>query len=196
MDPVSHADELQRSGRELINSLQLEARLRRYGEVEYVGSFALDLMAWTDIDIHMVLSAGDEDLSSFFQLGAEIAGLAPVEQLKFSNLWKNRPPGWEPGLYWGIRIARGPEEIPWKVDLWATDEPVFQRRRGELARVKGALDETSRRLILEIKQTLLTPEGRTPIGSGHRICEAVLFEGLRTIEEVCDYLVREGVSLK
>ena len=54
------------------------------------------------------------------------------------------------------------------------------------------MDEETRKLILEVKYSLLTPEGRTPSLSGRHIYRAVLFEGLRKKKEILAYLSEVG----
>ena len=63
-----------------------------------------------------------------------------------------------------------------------------------MASVLERLDDDSRAAIVNAKFDLLTAEGRTPIGSGHRIYEAVLSKGLRKTEEIRDHLRNEGVD--
>jgi len=74
------------------------------------------------------------------------------------------------------------------------DEKELARNQALMARIRAALNDDSRRIILEIKHALLTSEGRTPMLSGLRIYEAVLFRGLRTVEQVRPYLKSRGVA--
>ena len=61
-------------------------------------------------------------------------------------------------------------------------------------RVKERMTEAHRRRIVTIKHSLLTSEGRTPDSSGRHIYNAILFEGLETLEEVKDYLRANGIQ--
>ena len=60
-----------RSEADRILSSGLSATLAKYGSVHVVGSYALQLMTWRDLDIHLVQD--EADLQTFFTLGGEIA---------------------------------------------------------------------------------------------------------------------------
>lgn len=62
-DIRTEADDILRSG--------LLSILGGHGEVHMVGSYALELMTWRDLDIHVVRE--DLDIKAFFGLGGEIA---------------------------------------------------------------------------------------------------------------------------
>jgi hypothetical protein len=61
----AQADELLAAG--------LRDTLAAYGDVHVVGSYMLRLMAWRDLDIHLVREPIDK--GQFFALGGRIAGL-------------------------------------------------------------------------------------------------------------------------
>jgi len=67
------------------------------------------------------------------------------------------------GLYWGMRMDRVDSDGYWKVDLWAVDEEGSEEDRSETEHLLKAMDPGKRKLIIEAKRSLLTPEGRTPM---------------------------------
>ena len=77
MDPQlrAEADRLLASG--------LRRVLDAYGDVHVVGSYALRLMVWRDLDVHIVRS--DLRVGPFFDLGAQIAGVLAPGRMHFRN---------------------------------------------------------------------------------------------------------------
>ena len=57
------------------------------------------------------------------------------------------------------------------------------------------MDDDTWSRILEIKHSLLTPDGRTPVLSGYHIYQAVLFKGLRDRTEVIEYLKLHEIDI-
>jgi len=194
VDPVAYADQLHRDADELLVGRGIDSLLRSHGQVFYTGSYAMDLMAWPDIDIVMMLEPGLRSVTDFFGIGRQIAQLDGVLSMSFRNCLRERPEGLPEGLYWGARLKTKSQPAPWKIDLWATTQANFQDNQAFVDRVRAALDEEKRRRILEIKQSLITPEGRTPVLSGLHIYEAVLFNGLWSDEEVRTYLRGQGIE--
>ncbi len=192
--PEKVAEALRQEAGLLLERSGLAATLHGYGHVHPTGSYALDLMAWRDIDIHLVLFEMWDPLDAFFALGHQIAKLRGVTRMTFGNHLRLPYPKLPVGLYWGVRIINSENGQEWKVDIWAVDEAHIHQNDGLMERIRGALDSTSRRLILEMKHALLTDEGRTPFLSGVPLCEAVLFEGLRGEAAIRAYLRQQGVK--
>ncbi len=160
--------------------------------MSYTGSYAINVMAWPDIDIYMVLEPYPFSTDDFFKMGKEIATIDGVLSLKFNNFLRQHEEGLPNGLYWGVRKTTCTTR--WKIDIWATDTEYLEKNRAWMERIRRALDEETRRLIIEIKHSLLTPEGRTPVLSGYHIYEAVLFKGLRREEHIRTYLRQQGIE--
>ena len=197
MNALEIATRLRREAQTIIYDRGLDAILQPYGRVLYTGSYAVDMMAWPDIDISMILEPDPRSLDAFFEIGKRIAEIPGTFRLNFFDNFVARSPGDEAlpkGLYWGIRVQPEGCETPWKIDLWAVDAESIEKSKAWIARVRQALDEGTRRLIIEAKHSLLTPEGRTPILSGYHICEAILFKGLRTGDEIRSYLREQGIA--
>ncbi len=55
MDALEIAAKWHQEADQLIYDRGIDAILRSYGRVSYTGSYAINLMAWPDIDIDMVL---------------------------------------------------------------------------------------------------------------------------------------------
>lgn len=161
--------------------------LARYGEVHVVGSYALDLMTWRDLDIHLVPPA--LDLRTFFQLGAELAALLRPHRLHFRDETRAATPGLPRGLYWGAYLG-DERDGAWKIDLWATD-------RGELDRVlrfgraiAAQVGPRERQAILAIKAACWRhPEYRRSFTSAD-VYAAVLEGGVHDVDAFWTYLER------
>src|SRR5215212_10654138 len=136
----SEADDLLRSG--------LQTILARHGDVHIVGSYALGLMTWRDLDIHVVRQ--ELDVTAFFDLGGEIARVLKPHRMHFRDESVVGTPGLPSGLYWGIYLG-DERNGAWKIDIWQTNQQAFDlvRRFGE--DLAARLNDTSRAVILEIK---------------------------------------------
>ena len=187
------AEELRQEADELIHHRGLGEILGTFGRVWYRGSYEMETMVWPDLDIHMVIEPEPLSVETFFRMGTRIAELDGVSSMQFDDCARYPREGLPEGLYWGIRMVTEKREIPWKVDIWSTRAEVRAIAKSEAARVQERMTEAHRRRIIEIKLSLLTPEGRTPDSSGRHICNAILFEGLESLEEVREYLQANGI---
>jgi hypothetical protein len=189
---IEIADRLHKAGAELLAG-GLGRLLRTYGEVCYSGSYYLDLMAWPDLDIYLPLDPSAAYLTRFLKLGPRLASVCQLISLRFKDHVRYPEAPLPQGLYWGARVEQN-SDLCWKLDIWALPPAVIETNQAELDRLKTRLTPVTRTLILELKQALLTPEGRTPIFSGYHIYCAVLDHGMHAIEEVKEYLKNQGVS--
>src|SRR5438067_429082 len=71
--------------------------LSRYADVHVVGSYALGLMTWRDLDIHLVRE--DVRIDEFFRLGMEVAALLAPHRMHFRDETRVATPGLPGGLY-------------------------------------------------------------------------------------------------
>lgn len=190
---IEIADCLQKAGTELITG-GLDEILQGYGSVCYAGSYYLNLMAWPDLDIYLPLDPSMEYLTRFIDLGPRLASVCQLISLHFKDHVRYPTEQLPHGLYWGIRVEQN-VRLRWKLDIWALQPNIIKAHQNELNRLKNKLTPELRALILELKQALLTPEGRTPILSGYPIYCAVLDHGIYSIDEVKEYLKNQGVSV-
>jgi hypothetical protein len=191
--PLEIADVLHKGADQIVYGRGIDEILQPYGEVFYTGSYFLNVMVWPDIDITMAMESHPPSIRDFFQIGTEIAGIDGVVSLKFNNFFRLGAEDLPEGLYWGIRINM--EDREWKIDLWARDRGALVENRATMGRMRQMMDEKTRKLIVEVKYSLLTQEGRTPFLSGYKIYEAVFFEGLRKQEDILAYLKEHGVQI-
>lgn len=187
------ADGLRKEADQIICGRGINDLLQPYGDVFYTGSYFLNTMVWPDLDITVAMDLDPYSIEHFFEIGAKIARIGNVISLKFDNFFRLRVQALPEGLYWGIRLDAENRDVAWEIDLWAKDKAALIEDRVTMQRIRQMMDEKTRRLILEVKYSLLTPEGRTPPLSGYQIYKAVLFRGLRKKEEIVGYLEEQGV---
>lgn len=195
MDAHEIADKLRKEADEILHGGRgIDRVLRSFGRVHYTGSYALDLMAWPDIDITMVLDGEPYSFDAFFKMGRQLAQVDGVDKIEFWNSLNWDVHNLPKGLYWGVRLNAGDWDVPWKIDVWAASEKEFKANQALMKRLKAELTDEARGLIVEIKHSLITPEGRTPQGSGYYIYEAVLCKGLRTAKDILAYVRDHGIA--
>ncbi len=196
-NPISISKSLKKEAEHVIYKKGINDILNSYGDVFYTGSYHLDLMIWPDIDIYMVLKPDPYSINAFFQLGSKIAALPGVFSMKFNNcitlpLHETAPKG----LYWKTYIDRGKVKKPWKIDLWAFSPETIEKSRKEMREILKRLDKRKRKQIIELKHSLLTKDGRTPIFSGYYIYQAILFKNMKKRKDIIDYLKKHGVNVE
>ncbi|MEA3364075.1 MAG: hypothetical protein U9Q79_00420, partial [Candidatus Hydrogenedentes bacterium] len=187
-DPEALAVALRNEADLLLENSGLRAVLQGYGQPHLTGSYALDLMAWRVLDIRLVLFEMWDPLDAFFVLGHRIAKQRGVFRMTFSNHVRKPTPDLPGGLLWDIRVVNPDNDEEWKLALWAVDKAHVQQNDGLLERIREALDEESRRLILRLTHALSAKQGHLPFLSSLKLYEAVLFEGLRDEAAIRAYL--------
>lgn len=182
---------LQAEGAQVLARLDLLAVLSRIGLPVIVGSFALGLMVWRDIDIEVYcdeISAG-----KVFDTMRPIVGVPGVYRLTFHD-WSGprADPSVPSGYYWGVRYEESPIE-EWKFDIWLVSQETTRRTGRELVETLPAeLTPETRCAILQLKTTWYAlPTYRHQVLSVD-IYDAVLRHGVRTPDEFDDYLRLRG----
>lgn len=163
----------------LIGRLGLEPALTELGRPQLVGSLALGVAVFRDVDLTVAVPRLDADCRERVAvLGGRLAVHADVRVINWRNdtgRW-NTDPGYPDGLYLGIEAA-APDEPSWTFDLWFVDEPDRQPDLDHLRTLAPRLDAESRRAIVAIKRELTTAAGRP---RGFDVYRAVLDHGVRT----------------
>jgi hypothetical protein len=159
--------------------------LETYGDVHVIGSYALRLMVWRDLDIHIVTA--DFDQRRFFDLGGQIADLLSPAKMHFRNEFVMHTPDLPRGLYWGVYLGDERKDA-WKIDIWASDEEGFRHATGFDERLRGALTDDFRGHILRIKSAVWNhPQYRKSFSSAD-IYRAVIEQKVRDVEGFFEYL--------
>lgn len=178
--------DLQKEAKELLYSRGLHNMFSECGEVLYAGSYALDLLIWKDIDLNIIVEK--EQISDISKSLVNVCLENPsIQRIKiFRDLHKKYGDEMPDGDYVGLLVDG------WKIDIFILDENEACKTKQKTESVRSKLTEETRKTILEIKEELLLPSGRTPKFSGKFIYEAVLGEKFQTKQEVLVHLSSLG----
>jgi hypothetical protein len=171
--------------------LDLDRVLGTVGDPVLVGSAALGLMVWRDIDVTVACPSLDE--KRVIAAAAELAAHPDVKAMQYrddSGRWNQDPDTYPDGLYIGLRFqpAAPPE---WKLDVWFVVDPARQPDLAHLRALPGRLTDETRLAILRIKSLWSArPEYGVSVRSWD-IYTAVLDHGVRDPGEFARWLTRE-----
>src|SRR5437870_3923845 len=97
---LQETNEQLRTEAEQLLASGLRSILNDYGEVHIIGSYALHLMVWRDLDIHIVQTNLNKTI--FFELGGKIADLLRPHRMHYRDETFVATEGLPRGLYWGV----------------------------------------------------------------------------------------------
>jgi hypothetical protein len=196
VDPPTHAlverqQRLQDEAVALREELGIDAILGTVGEPVVVGSAALGLMTWRDLDITVVCE--HLDVVAVLDVAHRIGTLPDVSQVRFRNdtgRW-NTDPAYPDGLFLGVECMTRSGEA-WNLDIWFVDEPDRQPDLAHIASLPGRLNDDTRIAILTIKTAWCSQPAYGSQVTSHQIYGAVLDHGVRTIDEFEAHRSGEG----
>ena len=178
-DRAARQRALQAEADAVARDLDLNRLLSGAGTPVRVGSSALGLMVWRDLDVTVVCER--LDLAPVLAAANALASHARVREVQFRNdtgAW-NTDANYPDGHYLGVRY-RGEAGDDWKLDIWFVDEPDRQPDLRHLRDLAPRLDDETRAAILDVKEEWAgRPEyGRTV--TSFDIYRAVLDDGVRS----------------
>lgn len=141
---------LQREAERVAEDLDAERQLGIAGRVVRVGSAALGLMVWRDLDLTVVCDYLDKVV--VLDVGKTLAFHPRVREVVFrddTGAW-NTDPGYPDGFYLGLRY-RSTDGQDWKLDIWFVDDPERQPDLQHVRTIPPRLDVEKRLAILRIK---------------------------------------------
>lgn len=186
MDILSQQDELQREARGVIEKLKLADFLGKFGQVKIVGSVALGLMTWRDVDIEVVcVNVKNDDL---LKTAKYLLGQSGVLQITLEDHIKRIDDNKPKGLYAGAKYQESNAQV-WKIDVW------FKNQVADDEWIMSKLTDETRLVILAIKSRIDSdPTYRRSVFSTD-IYKAVLERNVRDLKEFKNYLKESGRSL-
>jgi len=189
---ITQADELQDQAQEVLESIDLLNYLSRFGKPIIVGSVALGLMTWRDIDIDCEMP-GKLKEEDFWEAARHLLTLEQVRLITLVDnrlsIEKNRPQS----MYIGAKFQAVDGAI-WKIDIRFVSEQ-YAIAQKYLESISSRLTKENRKAILEIKDVVaLDSRYRTEISSVD-IYEAVLDEGIMDLEGFKEKLLKSGIEL-
>lgn len=182
------ADELRTQARQLMLEGGVEELLTRYGELYYAGSYALDLMAWKDIDMNLIINDPNDRRQAAAELAKHFILLPEARRVLIDNSLHEKYAGMPQGTCLSVKMG-------WKLDIWLVDAATSAQTERKTEWVREHLSPHARSIIVSWKQRHLLPSGRTPKFSGHWLYQAVLGEGLESDADICAYLTKQGVCV-
>lgn len=188
MNPTERSAQLRREADELLATIELAKLCASIGEITPTGSYLLDLMMYPDIDVYVPPATPRQ----LFEIVAALTEKHPVIRVNFLNGGSGELAN---ALYIKPVIALGNWERPWKIDIWAADNDLIQRKNAELQKLAYKMTPQQRSLILEYKFSVLNEKGRTPMFSGIFIYRAIIEEGLCDFAEITDYLRDHSIDI-
>ena len=181
---------LQAEAEQVRGALDLDRVLGAVGNPVLVGSAALGLMVWRDIDTTVVCQSLDK--RPVLAAATKLAAHQDVKTMQYrddSGRFNQEPEKYPDGLY--IGLSYHPAEMPeWKLDLWFVDDPDRQPDLAHLRTVSERLSDDTRLAILHIK-TLWSarPEYGKSVSSWD-IYTAVLDHSVRDTDEFDRWLTQ------
>ena len=189
---------LRKEAIDLITGSGMAALLeRQFRQPMIVGSVALDLMTWRDIDIYVPLERAERD--RFFEvLPAIVASLGAnghvPYRISYNDEWARPRGDYGQGYYLGFRIAAA-DGAEWKIDLWAWDPAAYEQKLRDFAALDERLRAADRALILRLKSEAQGLPGFRDRITSYDIYQFVLAEAgttLGELERYCEERRRAG----
>jgi hypothetical protein len=189
MDYIQKQQQLQNKANDILNDLGLISFLDKKGEVNLVGSYALNLMSWEDIDI---VVNGNQNVDDYLETVNYLFKQPKVYSLNVQDFRKSIFPDRPQGLYCGVSYLVKPN-IFWKIDIWFMG--LIDKTALELVnKTKSKLNDKNRETILKIKNEM-REQGWGKTISGKDVYVAVLEKNIVDTEQFKDYLLKEGRQL-
>jgi hypothetical protein len=190
-DLLTRQSELQAEAEQVRGQLSLDRILGAVGEPVLVGSAALGLMTWRDIDATVVCQSLGK--APVLTAAMELAAHQDVKTLQYrddSGRWNEDPAHYPDGLYLGLGYHPA-AAAEWKVDIWFADDPSRQPDLEHLRTLPSRLTDDARLAILRVKAAWCArPEYGTAIRSWD-IYTAVLDHNIRDEADFDRWLARK-----
>lgn len=172
----------------------LKAMLQPYGEVELLGSYALDLMVWPDLDMQLNLNPGVDRLDVISEVSRHLMQDPDVRHVKLIHFTPRKDSPYGLGMYLGIQYY-AVDGNKWHIDLWMKSFEDNAKTKAFTQDILDRLTPENREFILKWKHKLVNDEGRVPKMGSYCLYNAILIHELRLDSEIIDYLVTQGVKL-
>jgi hypothetical protein len=182
---------LQEQTKTVLNNLNLINELSKYGEVKIVGSVALGLMTWPDIDIDLK-SSEEINKKDYLEIVKYIFEQDNIKQLILidnrSSFEKNRPKSMYIGVIYDLN------GVDWKIDIRYLN-PSSAWAEEDVERIKTKLTSEKINSILEIKTAFCSHYKYRKEFSAFDIYNAVLDNNIFTVEDFNNFLKEKGINL-
>jgi len=176
---------LHKQAEKILKDLNLIEVLKKYGVPKIVGSYALELMSWPDIDIVVIT---EPNYKHYLNLVNYLFEKEDIYSLNLQDFRKSIYPDRPQGIYCGISYIVKPNTF-WKIDVWFfPDVKAFD----VINEVKSKLTDINRAIILKIKNEMREKIKHGKEISGIDVYKAVLENGVRDLEGFRQYLKKKS----
>ncbi len=184
--PFLFQDQLQKEAKSVLGELDLLPLLSKYGSPKIIGSMDLGLMTRRDIDIEIIVNDfGKKELNQIVQTILE----KPLPRIDFTLMDNSDKNSLEipRGLFLWIKYSGNNKliskytniSIAWTIDCWFLKEEYADA--GKVTKeIKEKLTPETKRIILEIKSSLMNNTEYKEKFSGIDIYRAVLDKDIKT----------------
>lgn len=178
---------LQDEANKVIRKLGIMELLQKFGEPKIVGSLALGLMVWRDVDIEVPDQTGIEPVIEIAKYLLNRRGIKRVTLENHYDVHKNGKPA---GYYVGALYSEHASK-QWKIDIWLV-RPGVKGAASLINAVRSKLTPAKRDSILAIKHAVVhNPEYRKSILSVD-VYDAVFHHNAKTVQDFQKYLEKTG----
>ncbi|UYO03990.1 hypothetical protein [Paenibacillus sp. PSB04] len=149
-DLLARQNQLQAEAAVVLEELNLIQTLKAAGVPVKVGSAALGLMTWRDLDMTVICSKLDVAVIS--GIASQLILNPKIRQMKFMNdtgSW-NTDPAYPDGYFIGLDYL-SESGSKWSLDIWFVDDPEKQPDLRHIRTLPGRLHEDAVLSILRIK---------------------------------------------
>ena len=191
-DLLEVQNELQKQAFEVIEKLDLNNILGKYGQFSLVGSIEYGLMTWRDVDANLAMPADPTD-NEYWEIVKAIFSLPKVKLLTLADNRQQIETDRPKSMYLGIKYKDHENNIR-KIDIrLLAKESITTDRIAQL--VKDKITEELRETILQIKSQVHDNPKYHKTFSSVDIYEAVLLSGVKDLSDFKEYLSKQGKSL-
>jgi len=177
----------------LLENWNLLNYLNKYGDAYSVGSVALDLMTWRDIDLEVICEKepSKNDAIDVARYLFNIDGFRKVSPIDYSDGDGIKKPK---GLYIGAEYI-DLDKNKWKVDVWLLATSLA-RTKEKTEEIRNDLTPEYKEIILDIKSQVHDhPLYRKKIVSVD-IYDAVIKNGVKNLDDFKKYLEDKGIKIE
>ena len=191
-DLTEEQNKLQKQAFVVIEKLDLNNILGKYGQFDLVGSIEYGLMTWRDIDANLAMQTDPTD-SEYWEIVKVIFSVPKVRLLTLADNRQQLETDRPKSMYLGIKYEDDEKNV-WKIDIrLLAKESITTDKIAQL--IKENITEESRMVILQIKSQVCDNPKYHKAFSSVDIYEAVLLSGVKDLSGFREYLSKQGKSL-
>jgi len=174
---------LKKEADQLLHKYSLGSLLQEFSSEQNIyvsGSYMLDLMVWRDLDIYIDLKGITQD--EVYALITKVMEIYRPVWLETKDSF-NEETGCPKGYFLGFETKIINDEL-WNVDIWITNKDYIVDHLKYMKGIVDKLDLESRNIIMKLKEELIKVGVYGNEVFSVDIYDAVLFKGLKTVEEI------------